>query len=244
MNAIKHLTVPVTELEPRDRSQMLSLMLQYYDGVKPDTFFGDLAEKEHVMVLRDNCESGRIVGFSTLMRLRLNVGGVPVVAVFSGDTVVECQKRNNLGFVYEVTRYFVQTQSEFDGYKVAWLLITKGWRTYRIMPFLFRQFSPRYDQPTSLWHQQVIDAFGATRYPHEYDPSNGLIVFDGDSQRIRPGSSEDTCSIRRDSHVDYFLQRNPNYLRGNELVCVADIEDGNFTTAFRKALCHRQEEVV
>src|SRR5258705_256122 len=109
MVEIEHQTLAVMDITTRDRTEMFRLMREYYLGVNQETFEYDLAEKDHVMVLRDRTEGGRLVGFSTLMRLDLLVHGKPVKAIFSGDTVVEEQKRNNIGFAYEVTRYFAQT---------------------------------------------------------------------------------------------------------------------------------------
>jgi hypothetical protein len=241
MVEIEHQTLAVRDLTPHDRTAMFRLMQEYYLGVSRETFEYDLAEKEHVMVLRDRTEGDRLVGFSTLMRLNLVVCGNPVKAIFSGDTVVEEQKRNNIGFAYEVTRYFAQTMSEFPEYAAYYVLICKGWRTYRILPFLFRNFTPRFDKPAEPMHRRVMDAFCAKKYPREYNPETGLIVFDGETQRIKPNSAEAISQSRRDKYAGFFAEKNPYHLRGDELVCVAPVTCSNFTRAFNKLLEARQE---
>ncbi len=241
MVEIKHQTLAVGDLTPYDRAAMFQLMEEYYLGVSQETFEYDLAEKEHVMVLRDRTEGDRLVGFSTLMRLDLVVCGNPVKAIFSGDTVVEEQKRNNIGFAYEVTRYFAQTLSDFPGCAAYYVLICKGWRTYRILPFLFRDFTPRFDKPAEQLHRCVMNAFGAKKYPREYNPETGLIVFDGETQRIKPNSAEAISQTRRDKHTSFFAEKNPHHLRGDELVCVAPVTYSNFSTAFNKLLAVQQE---
>ncbi len=241
---IKHETIEVRDLTPHDRTAMFQLMQEYYLGVSRKTFESDLAEKEHVMVLRDQTEGDRLVGFSTLMRLNLVVCGNPVKAIFSGDTVVEEQKRNNIGFAYEVTRYFAQTLSEFPNCAVYYVLICKGWRTYRILPFLFRDFTPRFGKSIEPMHRCVMNAFGAKKYPNEYNPQTGLIVFEEEAQRIKPNSAEAIGQTRHDKHTSFFAERNPFHLRGDELVCVAPVTRSNFTRAFNKLLKIQEEAQV
>lgn len=236
MAGIHHETVPVADLTARDRTEMFCLMQKCYLGVEHAVFERDLAEKEHVMTLRDSEDDCRIVGFSTLMRFDLVVCGKRVKAVFSGDTVVEEQKRNSLGFAYEVTRYFVRTIGEFPEYPVFYVLMCKGWRTYRILPFLFREFSPNFAKPTDPMSRLVMNSFGAKKYPQGYDPQTGLIVFEGEAQRIRPNSAEAITTLRHDKHIDFFAAKNPQHLRGDELVCVASVTETNFTHAFKKLL--------
>lgn len=237
MVAIEHSTIEVKDLSSRERATMFALMQEYYLGVRRETFERDLSQKEHVMLLRDRTACGRIVGFSTLMRLRFDVGGSPIEAIFSGDTLVEERYRRSRGLAYEVTRYF-QTLIESSPLPLYYILICKGWRTYRILPFLFRQFSPRSGHPTQLLHQQIMDAFGARQYPDEYRPETGLIVFEGETQCIR---HEARVPLRSDEHTEFFRRKNPSYLRGDELVCVARIERANFTGAFEKLLAAQRE---
>jgi hypothetical protein len=240
MVAIEHTTIEVEDLSTREREVMFGLMQDYYLGVRRETFERDLSEKEHVMLLRDRAACGRIVGFSTLMRLRLEVCGQQIDVIFSGDTVVDERSRHSRGLAYEVTRYF-QTLAESSVLPLYYVLICKGWRTYRILPFLFRQFSPRSGEPTQILHRQVMNAFGARRYPGEYRPETGLIVFEGEAQRIKPGSSEAISPLRSDEHAQFFRRQNPSYLRGDELVCVARVEPRNFTEAFEKLLAAQRE---
>ena len=235
MVEIEHATVGVGSLTGRERGEMLLLMEKYYLGVERRTFERDLDEKEHVMLLRDRADGGRVVGFSTLMSLEVEVCGRPVRAIFSGDTVVEERFRRSRGLAYEVTRYFAALL-ESSAAPLYYVLICKGWRTYRILPFLFRQFSPRFDRPTADAHRQMMHAFGAQRYPEEYDAESGLIVFRGRTQRIRPGSAEALGRTRGDPHLEFFARKNPDHLRGDELVCVAPVAAWNFTEAFRKLL--------
>ena len=240
MVEIEHATIEVRDLAPCERTEMFLLMQKYYWGVNRETFERDLSEKEHVMLLRHRADSGCVVGFSTLMRFEMEIAGHPVMGIFSGDTVVEERCRRSRGLAYEITQYFIELV-EASALPLYYILICKGWRTYRILPFLFHQFSPRFDQPTEALHQQVMDAFGAQRYPREYSSEKGLIVFERETQRIKENSAEEINPLRRDRHINFFAQKNPNHARGDELVCVAPVARWNFTEAFHKLLESRYE---
>jgi hypothetical protein len=236
MSDITHLILRVGDLSAGDRAEMWRLMTDYYLGVAPQQFETDLDEKEHVILLRNGSATGRIVGFSTLMRLDLEVAGKPVVTVFSGDTIVHRASRGTLGLGVELARYFHGAVQETMGAGLYYILIAKGWQTSRIPGLLFRDYSPSPDHPTPFSHQQIIDAFGAKKYPNNYRPQTGLIDFTGEAQRVMPDSAEGIIPGKPDAQVDFFVKNNPNYLQGSELVYVAEIAEGNFTPAFQKLL--------
>lgn len=233
---VEHSTAPVADLSIRDRGEMLSLMGKYYLGVTRDKFENDLDQKQHVILLRQGSNGRKISGFSTLMRLDLMVEGEPVKAVFSGDTIVDRGSRGTLGLGLEITRYFAETTMENPGFELFYILIAKGWQTCRIPALLFESYSPSPDWPVSDRHKQVMDAFGAKKYPHNYQPETGLITFPLETQRIIPESSEAAIPPRDDVQVDFFVKKNPNYMRGDELVYVAPIAEWNFTKVSKKLL--------
>ena len=76
-----------TEISPVERDQMVTLLRHYFTNITPNDFEHDLAEKEWAVLLCDTA-TGCIKGFSTLMRLETTVDSQPIVAFFSGDTII------------------------------------------------------------------------------------------------------------------------------------------------------------
>ena len=218
---------------------MFQLLSDSYLGVKREAFEHDLAAKEHVILLRSS--EGEIVGFSTQVRLRLTLPDRAVVVVFSGDTIISEQHRGTFETAREICRYFRRTLEEHPEEDAYWLLICKGWRTYRVLRLFFRDYSPRAASSDPMAFRDVADAFGTTRYPRLYQPSSRLIVFPGDTQRIRPGSSEAIDHRRNDPGLLFFEKANPGHERGDELVCVAPIREENFTTAARRLAGYEEQ---
>jgi hypothetical protein len=233
MNAVVSQTVPAASICGQERSRMYRLMEADYLGMEQSTFDADFHEKDDVMLLRDS-ESGQIVGFSTLMVLALTAQDAPVRAVFSGDTIVQSEFRHTLGLGVELGRYLRRVVVGHPSEMVVWLLTSKGCRTYGILPLLFREFSPRWDAPTPSLHALIMDAFGARKYPGEYDPADHLIRHRGTPQRLRPGVADAAGRRLHDPHARFFVRANPGHREGDDLVCVADARDGNWTPRFRR----------
>lgn len=219
-----------TEYEKKTFYHLLS---QGFLGICWDDFLRDFQETDAVMILRKEHSEGEIVGFSTLMVLTLALPTEEIKAVFSGDTIVLPEYRGSMGLGFELGRCFVETYERFPRQKVYYILMSKGWRTYRIMPFYFKEFAPHFQKPTSAEEKAVMDAFGRVKYPRHYQPPSGLIQFGQHAARLKP-ESIDAMPVKMDAHTQFFLRSNPGYLRGDELVCVARIAPGNATSIFQR----------
>ena len=158
------ITKPVSSLLYSERKQMLELMMLYYDRVTEEQFNRDLDEKEAVMTMLDP-KTLKIVGFSTLMILDLKVENRLIKGFFSGDTVVHADYRKTTTMGVELGKNFLSASKRFPENQIFWILISKGCRTYRLLPIFFREWYPRYDCDTPEFAKKVIDAFGKVKYP-------------------------------------------------------------------------------
>ena len=233
MTHIVSQTKKVAACSEYEKETFYQLLCQGFLGVSWNDFMRDFQEKDAIMLLRKEHSEGEIVGWSTLMALTLPLPGEEVKAVFSGDTIVLPEYRSSTGFGVELVRYFMQVREQFPQHNVYYILISKGWRTYKILPFFFKEFSPRYDKPTSACDKAVMDAFGKKKYPQHYNPATGVITFS--PQRLRPGSI-DAIPLKVDAYTQFFLRSNPGYLSGNELVCVARVLPANFTNGLKRLI--------
>ncbi|MDO8511932.1 MAG: hypothetical protein Q7S57_01560 [bacterium] len=242
MSKILGFTKTVEDLTVQETERMFWLLTRVFLGVDKEVFAHDLREKEVVMLLRRDLPNGEIVGFSTLMVLDLQVFGRSVMGVFSGDTVVVDACRCSAGFGVEIMRYFVHVLESHPAREVYYILMSKGWRTYRVLPFFFRHFLPRPDGEDQAQDLVVRDAFGLLKYPEEYDPGSGRVLFSRETQRLVPGSIDAEPPQKLDTYTRFFFEKNPTYLTGTELVCVAPIARANFTATAIRLLgsCRKQ----
>ncbi len=204
---------------------MYEIFARHYDCVSFEQFVFDLSEKDCVLMLR-NLE-GVICGFSTQKVFRVSIGGTPVRAVFSGDTIVDRAYwgEQELGRCW--CRYVSSVYWEEPGLPLYWFLISKGYRTYLYLPLFFEAFYPNCDVPTPAFEQQLLDTLASAKFLDYYRPESGLIEFSHSQGQLKPHLAEVPARRLRDPHVQFFLKLNPGYASGHELACLAEISPLN-----------------
>ena len=238
MSKITSHTKTISEFTDDERIQCHNLLLEEFDGVIWDDFIKDFEEKEYAMYLMSE---GRIVGFSTMMFIDVIVEGQNKKLIFSGDTTVLRKYRESFGFAVEMAKLFVRAIDLFPCMEIYYVLISKGYRTYRILPFYFKHFSPSYICETSREEQSIIAAFGQKKYPNQYRHNDGLLMFDGTTQRLKLDSIDAVQPFKGNPHTDFFFKKNPDYLLGNELICIAKVCPENFTSAIVRLVPQKQK---
>jgi protein-tyrosine phosphatase len=213
-----------------ETEQMYTLMADYFVNLTRSHFEQDLAEKEWVVILADAVTS-QIQGFSTLMRLSVTVDDQPVVAFFSGDTIIH---RDYWGEV-ELPRLwgrhvFNLAETICAEARVFWFLISSGYKTYRFLPVFFREFYPTCRQPTPPSLKRILDALAQLKFPGEYDPASGIIRF-AQAVPLRRGVAEVTERRLKDPHVAFFVAANPGHAQGDQLACLVELTQANLTPA-------------
>jgi hypothetical protein len=210
---------------------MFDLLVSHFSGVDGRTFVADLAEKDWVILLDD--EGGDLRGFSTLRIYETSAPGRPITVVYSGDTIVE---RTWWGSP-ALARTWIQTVRHLTpmdgGRELYWLLLTSGYRTYRFLPVFFRVFYPRYDELTPSSARTMVDAIATEQFGSRYRADTGIVRFER-PQVLAPDLLAVPDGREADPHIAFFLERNPGYVGGDELVCLTPINDDNLTPAGRR----------
>lgn len=217
--------VPLADITQAQRRAMYSIFARHYDCVSTDKFLSDLAEKDCVLLLRN--ASGDICGFSTQRLLHASVGGVPIRAVFSGDTIIDRAHwgEQELGRCW--CRYVSCLYGEEPDIPLYWFLVSKGYRTYLYLPIFFDIFYPNYQTPTPEFEQAVLDTLAMAKFPTHYRPKTGVIEFPQSQGQLKPHLAEIPARRLQNPHVQFFLHRNPGFAVGCELACLAEISPSN-----------------
>lgn len=100
-------------------------------------------------------------------------------------------------------------------------------RTYKLLPLYFQDYHPRPDAPLPPQTAAIMTALAERKYPGCYDARHGLLRFDRRKDRLRPKLAAIETHRLKDPHVRFFLDRNPGYAQGDELVCLARISREN-----------------
>lgn len=213
---------------------MFALMDRCFAGVIRDRFEADLAEKQWIILLEKAATEtapATLCGFSTQMLLTVQAGDRPVTALFSGDTIIAPEHWGDAALSHVWGNLALALIDEHQGRELYWFLISKGYKTYRFLPVFFHSFYPRRNLPTPNAMRQVIDALAHAKFPGKYDAASGLIRADASKDRLRAGVADVTPERLRDPDIQFFVQTNPGYSRGDELCCLAPLTRENFTPA-------------
>lgn len=126
-------------------------------------------------------------------------------------------------------------KTSMPDHRCYWMLLSAGFRTYRFLPVFWREFWPRFDEaiPTSI--RQLRDGIAEEFFGACFDRYAGVVRF-AFPHRLHGRLAEIPESRLEDPHVAFFISQNPGWRNGDELVCLAEIHDGNLTPAGRRMI--------
>jgi hypothetical protein len=225
-------TIAQTDLSPNDIRSMFRVFSENFNGATWEIFERDLRNKNWVILLQDG-QSREIEGFSTLALYETTFDCQPISVVYSGDTII----RREYWGTPELPRSWIKTVLEKSAnmpQPLYWLLISSGYKTYRFLTVFFKEFYPRFDRPTPPEMQRLMDMLSAQRFGADYHCASGIVRFQEGATPLRQGVAEVTDERLRDPQVAFYLERNPGYIHGDELVCLTRVHPDNFTPAGRR----------
>jgi hypothetical protein len=210
--------------------QLYQLFAGHYLQTDRAVFDRDQREKDWVLLLSD--ADNIVRGFTTLKLYDLEMDGRPLRVVFSGNTIIERRYWGEQELVWTWCRFMARLKGERPALPLYWFVICSGYRTYLYLPLFYREFFPRYDSPTPLREQRMIDTLGRMKFAGEYQ--DGVVRGERPRECLQPGLAVPDSHKLRNPHVAFFLKKNPGYLAGDELVCITE-----FSLENTKRLAHR-----
>lgn len=222
---LRHRIVRRVDLDEATRARMLELMQLCYDNIDRERFFADLDAKQDVIALVD--DAGTLMGFSTVRIAHEQLRGKAVDILFSGDTVIhpDCwgAKALQSGFL----AYTVKHKLRRPWRPLYWLLLSKGYKTYLLLannfPTAFprRQTAPDRVAPAPEL-VELRDRLASSWWPSEFDAASGIVRFARD--RVKHGVAPIDPETLAHPDVAFFVEHNPRWADGDELVCFAEID--------------------
>jgi hypothetical protein len=209
---------------------MFRLLSQHFDGVTPQQFARDLAEKNLALLLQ---RDGELVGFSTLLGFTTTFDGASVNVIYSGDTIVAPEAWGTTALPRAWVAGVETLRATLPPGRCFWLLLTSGFRTYRFLPVFWREFHPRCNASASAETRRLLLKLAGERFGDQFDQAAGVVRFCR-PQRLRAGLKEIPAGRTNDPHIAFFLERNPGHANGDELVCLTELCRENLTPAGRR----------
>ena len=229
-------------LRPAEIDAMWSLYSEYYDGTHESLFRSDLSAKSHVLLSRD--PEGSIRGFTTIEFTRHPFEGREVGVVFSGDTIIDHRYWGKNDFASCWIRFAASLQRQEPDLPLFWLLIVKGHRTFRYLSVFGRRYYPAPQWETPGNFRGLMDRLASERFGEAYNPATGVVHFPESKGHLKTPWAEVPETARKRREVAFFLERNPGYDSGDELVCLCEISVANMKPFTRRLFLDEAPHVL
>jgi hypothetical protein len=222
--------VPVSSLSSAVKRQMARLYLASYDATSESLFLHDLDAKDEALLVNAGDE---LVGFTTLRVFERRWQGDSLRIVYSGDTVVDQRHWGQQTLAFAWIEHAGQLRRERPECPLFWFLLVKGHRTFRYLPAFAKSFYPHWAQHDDRL-KKLADALALEMFPNDYNPSTGVVEFELSRGQLKSYIAEPADMARARKDVQFFLARNPGYVRGHELVCLCELDDRNLKPLARR----------
>ena len=218
----------IGDLSAATRAAMYGLYDQFYAGISEELFLRDLSDKTYAIVLRD--AAGVLQGFSSIKVWDDSFGGAPVRIIYSGDTIVHKDHWGQQALVAAWGRLTGAVKADAPDRPLYWFLLVKGHRTYRYLRTFYRIFYPAHNRPTPPEFQALIDQLASKKFGEFYSPQTGVVHFPESRGHLKADFAEIPDKDKNRPDVRYFLERNPGYVHGDELICLTELSHENFNS--------------
>ena len=235
---LKGVVKQITEFTEEEISLMYHLMDEFYDDTKEEVFRKDFFDKDYCLALYN--DSRVLVGFTTQKVLEVNVNGKKVYGIFSGDTIIHKDYWGEMELFKVWANFWFSFAEKYEEF--YWFLICKGYKTYRMLPLFWKEFYPNFRSETPEYEKSIMDAYAKLLYPHEYNHQSGVVEYRHTKDKLKMGVADIGERELKNKDVDFFCMKNPNYIVGNDLVCLAKIDKKMLKNKVREFMFNEHAE--
>lgn len=222
--------LPRSNVTTEERNTLYHLWESYYQNVDRAMFDEDFGEKDWVLTLKDS--DGTIRGFTTMKFYELEIFGKVIRAIFNGSTIIARDYWGEQELVHTWCRFMGELKREEPEIPLYWYLIVSGFRTYMFLPLFFRKFYPNHATETPGFENEIIDVLGKMKFPKEY--RQGIVRVEEPRECLDLDLAIPSVHKLRNPHIRFFVEKNKDYLRGDEMVCITE-----FTIENTKRTAHQ-----
>ncbi len=227
MKNLKYKHLHCNSLDQETLSSMLLLMQENYTDITEAQFLNDLSTKQFVGLLCD--EGNEVRGFTTYAVNPNQSGTENYSVLFSGDTIISPEFWGTIelirGWCFSVAQ-IMKTEPNKTWY---WFLLSKGHRTFMYLPLFFEQYYPQLEgnpeQQSALF--DLMETLAIKIYPELYQAGTGIIRFPYEGGELKESLAQGTFDKASKKQVNWFIQKNPYFYKGDELICLSKIDPAN-----------------
>lgn len=215
----------ISELRDGEIDTMFRLMHTYYHNISKEKFIIDLKEKDGTLLVYS--PDNTLQGFSTYMIINTVYNNDKITILFSGDTIVNRDYWGKIAQFRVFGKLLMSIIREYEN-KKYWLLISKGYRTYLILAMFFKKYYPNYIDMIPEYEMGLLKHLMDLKFPSYSFEEAGVIKLNTRADYLKEQYSCIPQNRINNPDVRFFLEKNPGYTSGEELVCLAEINTDNF----------------
>ena len=202
---------------------MADLYLAWYDDSSAGLFRDDLGEKDEAILLH---HEGKLAGFTALKSWETRWRDRPARIVYSGDTVVDRPHWGQQALSFAWIAHIGKLKRAAPELPLYWFLLVKGHRTFKYLSVFGQSFFPHWQKPRPDL-REFAGQLARERFGGHYDAEAGIVRFPIARGRMKKEIAEVRPEELAKPATRFFLQKNPGYRQGDELVCLCELEAAN-----------------
>lgn len=220
----------IKNISSQERDEIIYLYLNYYAGSNAAQVMSDLNNKTEIILM--TCKN-TIVGFTTLELYEKQWQNKAIRIIYSGDTIVAKEHWGQQSLAFACITRMGQYKQEKPDLPLYWFLIVKGHRTYKYLPVFAKTFYPHWDYQIDEL-KKLADFLARDKFAETYNPQTGILDFPESKGHLKEQYAYPNDNEKNKLSVRYFLKRNPEYIKGHELVCLCELSRENLKPLTRR----------
>ena len=214
--------LPLSKVSVPIMRRMYEIYSGYYENISLDIFCQDMVEKSGIFLVEEKATK-RVVGFSTLKVIDMNVEGRRVKGVFSGDTIIEEKYWGSKALQVKFFFRMIREKIRHPFRPMFWLLISKGYKTYLLLANNFHNYYPNPEGKDQRL-APLVDAYCQSLFSDYYCNQRRLLDFGEGYTHLKSDVAGISDEMRlANEKIQFFEKQNPSWQRGTELPCIGQI---------------------
>lgn len=229
MSSLRNQLIRKNELSEQDITAMYQLMDSFYENITPKEFLRTLAQKDYIFLVKDQFES--IQAFTTLQLLHIPGRKQKVHGILAGDIITH---KNYVEDRNIFTDAWMEYQLRQKKQKDLYIFLTcKDYWTFKIFQESFAHCYPNKKEEMPLQIKGLINSFGEYYYSQEYESATGIIKHSCFPRKIKESRMKKMEKALSEEERAFFVRRNPEYKKGYDLICIAELPVENPILSFQ-----------
>jgi len=219
------------DVTPAQWDDIWTLTEEFYD-VDRSYAEAELRQRQRIAMFRMN---DSLLGMAAIDVYPAEFRGQKLVVIATAHVLIREAWRGRNLLQMLGARTFLATRLRYPLRPIYWFFDTHSYKSYLLLPRNFRQFWPRYDEPTPEPRAALINQLATQTYGPAWRPERGVVVRSG-QKRLRSTAAPLVLGPGSDPELEFFARVNPGHPDGDMLICLCPLTLSNWLSLARKAL--------